>query len=110
MSEILEPKWVLENTVIAMHDRQITEFGGASGVRDMGLLQSALARPQRGPIWPTRKQGHDLRGLRDRQSEDPVSQTLHPNPLPTNRFLQSEWRAKYLQPWKNMVLAHLKTG
>ncbi len=46
MNNMIEPKWVSEKTVLALHDRQIAEFGGASGVRDMGLLQSALARPQ----------------------------------------------------------------
>ena len=29
-----------------MHDEQIAEHGGSSGVRDQGLLESALARPQ----------------------------------------------------------------
>ncbi len=32
--------------VLAIHDEQLAEHGGAEGVRDMGLLQSALARPQ----------------------------------------------------------------
>lgn len=31
--------------VLAIHDEQIAEHGGASGVRDRGLLESALARP-----------------------------------------------------------------
>ena len=43
MSEI---KWVLEQTVLAIHNRQISEHGGADGIRDSGLLSSALARPQ----------------------------------------------------------------
>ena len=43
---MIEPKWVSEKTVLALHKRQIAEFGGGEGVRDMGLLQSALARPQ----------------------------------------------------------------
>lgn len=32
--------------VLAVHDEQVAEHGGASGVRDLGLLESALARPQ----------------------------------------------------------------
>jgi death on curing protein len=32
--------------VLAIHDRQLAEHGGGSGVRDEGLLDSALARPQ----------------------------------------------------------------
>jgi len=43
MSEIV---WLLEETVTAIHHRQIAEHGGGEGVRDEGLLSSALARPQ----------------------------------------------------------------
>jgi death-on-curing protein len=32
--------------VLAIHDEQIAEHGGAPGLRDLALLQSALARPQ----------------------------------------------------------------
>lgn len=32
--------------VLAIHDRQLAEHGGSSGLRDNGLLESALARPQ----------------------------------------------------------------
>jgi death-on-curing protein len=41
-----EIKWLLEETVLAIHKRQIVEHGGSDGVRDFGLLSSALARPQ----------------------------------------------------------------
>ncbi len=41
-----EPIWILENVVYAIHRRQIAEHGGAEGVRDHGLLESALTRPQ----------------------------------------------------------------
>ncbi|MDX2096127.1 MAG: type II toxin-antitoxin system death-on-curing family toxin [Alphaproteobacteria bacterium] len=41
-----EPVWVREDTALAIHQRQLAEHGGPGGVRDMGLLQSALARPQ----------------------------------------------------------------
>jgi death-on-curing protein len=40
-----EPIWVLRAVVEAVHDAQLAEHGGASGVRDTGLLESALARP-----------------------------------------------------------------
>jgi len=33
---------------VAMHSRLIEKFGGASGIRDLGLLESALYRPQTG--------------------------------------------------------------
>jgi death-on-curing protein len=38
--------WVNKETVLAIHSRQIAEHGGSDGVRDKGLLLSALARPQ----------------------------------------------------------------
>ena len=38
--------WLLEETVIAIHHRQISEHGGSEGLRDEGLLASALAHPQ----------------------------------------------------------------
>ena len=34
--------------VLAIHDAQIAEFGGAAGLRDAGALESALMRPQLG--------------------------------------------------------------
>ena len=40
-----EPIWVSEETVRAAHGRQLAEHGGSAGVRDEGLLLSALARP-----------------------------------------------------------------
>lgn len=42
----LEPAWVREAVALAVHDRQLAEHGGGSGVRDMGGLESALARPR----------------------------------------------------------------
>lgn len=38
--------WVREEVILAAHDEQLAEHGGAPGLRDLGLLQSALARPQ----------------------------------------------------------------
>lgn len=38
--------WVELRDALAIHDAQLGEHGGASGVRDQGLLESALARPQ----------------------------------------------------------------
>ncbi len=39
-------KWIKIDRVLAIQRRQIAEHGGADGVRDIGLLESALARPQ----------------------------------------------------------------
>jgi death-on-curing protein len=38
--------WVLEETVIAIHEEQLVEHGGLSGIRDISAVLSALARPQ----------------------------------------------------------------
>ena len=40
-----EPIWVPNQAVYIIHDRQIARHGGASGLRDEGLLQGALQRP-----------------------------------------------------------------
>ena len=37
--------WPTRDQVISIHDASIARFGGASGLRDLGLLDSALARP-----------------------------------------------------------------
>ena len=38
--------WVEEAVVLALHEEQLAEHGGAVGLRDLRLLQSALARPR----------------------------------------------------------------
>jgi death on curing protein len=38
--------WIGKTLVLALHDRQIAEHGGSSGLRDDHLLESALAKPQ----------------------------------------------------------------
>ena len=38
--------WLDANDALAIHDRALVLHGGASGVRDEGLLQSAMVRPQ----------------------------------------------------------------
>ena len=37
--------WLDRRIVLAVHDEQLAQHGGAPGVRDEGLLESALARP-----------------------------------------------------------------
>lgn len=39
------PTWLDRRVVLAIHDEQIAEHGGQPGIRDPGLLDSALARP-----------------------------------------------------------------
>ena len=39
-------RWVTRQEIEAVHERQLAEHGGGSGTRDLGALESALARPQ----------------------------------------------------------------
>lgn len=41
-----EPRWVTKAVVLAVHDAQLAEHGGGRGVRDEGLLETALDRPK----------------------------------------------------------------
>lgn len=40
-----EPEWVLREVVFAAHEQSLAQFGGSAGVRDEGLLDSALGKP-----------------------------------------------------------------
>jgi death-on-curing protein len=42
---VTEPIWLRLEAILAAHDDQLAEHGGGVGVRDQGLLESALARP-----------------------------------------------------------------
>jgi len=39
-------RWLAADVLLAVHEEQLAEHGGAAGVRDLGLFESALARPQ----------------------------------------------------------------
>jgi death-on-curing protein len=43
---VAEPKWLREDVVLAIQRCQLAEHGGVEGIRDLGLLASALARPR----------------------------------------------------------------
>jgi death-on-curing protein len=45
MSEAEEQLWITYEQAIAIHGEQLRRFGGAPGLRDEGMLQSALERP-----------------------------------------------------------------
>lgn len=40
-----EPEWLTVDVVVDLHAEQLARFGGPPGVRDVGLLESACARP-----------------------------------------------------------------
>lgn len=46
-----EPNWLDVEAVLVMHDEQLAEHGGASGVCDIALLESALARPRNAWVY-----------------------------------------------------------
>jgi death-on-curing protein len=41
-----EPYWLTRDECLALHDMMLAQYGGCPGIRDEGLLESALARPQ----------------------------------------------------------------
>jgi len=43
---VKQPEWLSKALILAIHDEQLAEHGGGTGVRDEGLLESALARPR----------------------------------------------------------------
>jgi death-on-curing protein len=43
---VKEPVWIRLDVVLVMHEEALMLYGGPEGVRDLGLLESALARPK----------------------------------------------------------------
>jgi death-on-curing protein len=43
---VIEWVWIDADVLLAAHDEQLQEHGGAPGIRDRGMLESALARPK----------------------------------------------------------------
>jgi death-on-curing protein len=41
----MEPRWLSKRALLLLHAESLATFGGATGLRDEGLLESALARP-----------------------------------------------------------------
>lgn len=54
------PKWISARIAIAIHDEAIYEFGGLAGIRDHGLLESALDRPRNLLAYKRRSSRFDL--------------------------------------------------
>lgn len=53
-------RWLSKDVVIAIHAEAIARFGGSDGLRDEGLLESALARPRQLHAYGTGTKIHDL--------------------------------------------------
>jgi len=43
---VKEPVWLQKHFVLGVHEVLLAEFGGSAGIRDEGLLESALGRPR----------------------------------------------------------------
>ena len=43
---MIEPVWIDTRDALALHERLLSIHGGAEGLRDLALLESALARPR----------------------------------------------------------------
>ena len=56
-----EPQWIAEGTALRIHEEQLERHGGLAGVRDAGLLKSALHRPLN--LWKYEGQSIDLASL-----------------------------------------------
>jgi len=60
---VSEPVWLDQHDVLALHDRLLALDGGAPGVRDPGLLVSALARPRQHRAYESDVGLHELAAL-----------------------------------------------
>lgn len=56
-----EPEWIDPDVILAIHSEQIAEHGGTDGIRDEGLLDSALNRPLQ--LWSYSSPPPDLCAL-----------------------------------------------
>jgi len=56
-----EPQWIADQTALDIHDEQLKLHGGLTGVRDAGLLASALHRPLN--LWTYSRNAADLAAL-----------------------------------------------
>lgn len=41
-----EPNWLSKSTILSFHNELLNRFGGATGIRDEGMLESALGKPK----------------------------------------------------------------
>jgi death on curing protein len=60
---VKDPVWIRTDAVYAIHSRQIAEHGGGDGIREPGLLESALARPQNLAVYSDPGNQPDLAAL-----------------------------------------------
>ena len=58
-----EPVWIETRDLIAIHDRLLAMHGGGAGVRDRGLLESALARPRQHHAYADNRDNAEMAAL-----------------------------------------------
>ena len=46
-----KPRWISKKALLLLHELSLAQFGGARGLRDDGLLESALARPHNAYLY-----------------------------------------------------------
>lgn len=51
-----EPVWIEKDALLLLHAKGLARFGGAEGIRDEGLLDSALARPRNAFLYDDQKE------------------------------------------------------
>ncbi|MFN3231837.1 MAG: type II toxin-antitoxin system death-on-curing family toxin [Alphaproteobacteria bacterium] len=56
-------RWLTRRMIEAFHAESLSRFGGASGLRDEGLHESALGRPQNAPAYDAEASLFDLAAL-----------------------------------------------
>ncbi|HYO24929.1 MAG TPA: type II toxin-antitoxin system death-on-curing family toxin [Lacipirellulaceae bacterium] len=56
-----EPQWIEEQAVLEIHAIQLEQHGGMTGIRDAGLLSSALNRPRN--LWAYAGQSSDMAAI-----------------------------------------------
>jgi death-on-curing protein len=56
-----EPQWIEEKSVLDIHEKQLAIHGGMAGLRDPGMLSSALHRPRN--LWAYARDSADLAAL-----------------------------------------------
>jgi death-on-curing protein len=54
------PKWIEKSALLLLHEESLARFGGVRGIRDEGLLDSALARPLNRSLYDESRDLADL--------------------------------------------------
>jgi len=94
----MSTRYISKATVLAIHEDQIRRYGGAPGVRDEGLLEAAIYRPQTGyyadiveeasALWESLSQNHPFIDGNKRTAFGSLCAFLGANETPLQASLQ----------------------